>query len=135
MVRSEAAVLGAAIAGSWSAYVLGWLGGVPPWALAATTGLPLSAWLARMYLTREGVRLDQRFRPDAREKAGQRATLGCLVVSFGALLAAAAQMPFRPRAVCMWYVPVCAIAALAGAAVCLLLAAFSLRRKWRERPR
>ena len=99
------------------------------------TGLPLSAWLARMYLVRKGVRLDQDFRPDAWEKAGQRATLGCLAVAFGALLAAVAQMPFRPGEVCMWYVSVGGTAASAGAAVCLLLGAYSLRRKWRERPR
>ena len=66
----EAAILGAAIPGSWSAHLSGWLGEVPQWALAVATGLPLTAWAARAYLVRKGVALDGEFRPDAWGKQG-----------------------------------------------------------------
>jgi hypothetical protein len=135
MIWFEAAIVGAAIAGSWSAHLFGWLGEVPRLALAVAAGLPLTAWAARMYLVRKGVALDRDFRPHAWEKAGQRATVGCLVIAFGTLTAAAAQMPFRPPAAYMWYVSLGAKAAFAAAAVCLLLTAYSLQRKWRSRMR
>lgn len=98
MVWLEAVILGAAIAGSWSAYLVGWLGEAPLWALAIATGLALTAWAARMYFVRKGLALNRDFRPDAWEKAGQRATVGFSVAAFGALTAAAAQMPLRPPA-------------------------------------
>jgi len=50
-----------------------------------------------------------------------------LAVAFGALTAAAAQMPFRPPAAHMWYVSLGAEAAFAAEAVCLFLTSCSLQ--------
>jgi hypothetical protein len=126
----DLAILGAAAAALWIARLLGWLEGVPPEALAAVTGCWLVVGLARAYLVRKGIDLEGDFRPDRWEKAGQRAIIACLAVAFAGLLVAISQVPFRPVGVYAWAAWLGTAAAIAGAAITVLLIAYSAWRRW-----